>query len=396
MKCSEVAANGTGVNPLLQPYSLGPFKLNHRIVYAPLTRCRAFGTIPQPLAAQYYTQRATAGALMISEGTVVSERGHGYPCTPGINTLEHVEAWKPIVSAVHEKNATFFCQLWHVGRASHPHYQPNEELPISPSAVAIQDGQCFSLKSMQLEDYPVPRALEKDELPAIVEEFRQAAVNARAAGFDGVEIHGANGYLLDEFLKDEINHRTDEYGGSIENRCRFVLEVVKAVVDEIGAERVGIRLSPFGGFLNATDSHPYALITYLLEELNHLALAYVHFVSPRVGGNADVPEDPKKSLEPFRRVWRGTLIAAGGYDQESGMKAVETGEADLIAYGRWHLANPDFVKRMALKAPLNQYDRATFYTQAPEGYVDYPFLEDIEWGKEHAKELQGFKFPWEA
>lgn len=380
----------------MQPYSMGPLNLNHRVVYAPLTRCRAFNNVPQPLAIQYYSQRATQGALMISEGTIVGERGFGYPCTPGIFTTEQVDAWKPIVSAVHEKGAYFFCQIWHCGRASHQHYQPNEELPISSSAVAVKDGQAFSLKTMQMENYPVPRALEIDEIPAIVEQYRAAAANARTAGFDGVEIHGANGYLIDQFLKDEINHRSDEYGGSIENRCRFALEVVRAVVDEIGADRVGIRLSPFGGFLNATDSHPYALITYLLEELNKIGIAYVHFVSPRVGGNDDVPEDPHKSLEPFRRVWRGTFIAAGGYTRDSGMKAIENGDADLIAFGRWHLANPDFVKRLILDAPLNKYDRPTFYSQAPEGYVDYPFLEDTEWGKEHAAELSQFVFPWES
>lgn len=205
---------------------------------------------------------------MISEGTLVSERGHGYPCTPGIHTAEQIEAWKKITNAVHEKGAYIFCQLWHCGRASHQHYQPNEELPIAPSAIAVEGEKCFSLKTMNMEEYPVPRALEKEELPTIVEEFRQAARNAIEAGFDGVEVHGANGYLLDQFVKDGMNKRTDEYGGCIENRCRFPLEVVKAVVDEIGADRVGYRISPFGGFLDASDSHPYATHIYLVEELN--------------------------------------------------------------------------------------------------------------------------------
>jgi 12-oxophytodienoic acid reductase len=206
---------------------------------------------------------------MISEGTVVSPQGHGYPCTPGIDTAEHVEAWKPIVQAVHDKGAAFFCQLWHVGRASHPHYQPDEALPVGPSPLKITDGnQAFSLKSMQMEDYPVPRALETEEVAGVVAEFRRGAANAIAAGFDGVEVHSANGYIIDAFLKSECNERTDRYGGSIENRCRFALEVVAAVVEEVGKDKVGIRLSPFGGFLSATDAHPYALVSYLLEELN--------------------------------------------------------------------------------------------------------------------------------
>eukprot|EP00887_Chlorella_sp_A99_P005008 scaffold4.g5008.t1 len=313
-----------------------------------------------------------------------------------VRAQEQVEAWQPITKAVHDKGATFFCQarrswehaslhhgcaparlLWHVGRASHPHYQPNEELPVSSSAIAVGNGsQCFSLKSMQLEDYPAPRALEKEEIPGIVEEFRVAARNAIAAGFDGVEVHGANGYLIDQ---DNVNHRTDEYGGPIENRCRFALEVVRAVVEEVGADRVGLRLSPFGSFLSATDSHPYALTTYLLEELNEFNLAYVHLVEPRTGGSVDV--DPGAySLDPFRKVYRGTVIAAGGYKRDDAATAVASGRADLVAFGRWFLANPDLPRRFQLGAPLNKYDRNTFYTQGEEGYVDYPVLEDTEEG----------------
>lgn len=234
-----------------------------------------------------------------------------------------------------------------------------------------------------MEDYQIPRALDKKELPAIVAEFATAARNALTAGFDGVEIHGANGYLIDQFLKDEINKRNDEYGGSIENRCRFAIEVVKAVADEIGADKVGIRLSPFGGFLSATDTHPYALITYLLEELNKLDIAYVHLVEPRAGGNDDVEVTDGKTLEPFRRVWKGTFIAAGGYVPENSGNAIKSGHCDLIAFGRRFLANPDYVKRVAIGAPLNPYDRATFYTQDEIGYNDYPFVEDTEWGKEN-------------
>lgn len=384
-RSAPVAANGA--DALFTPVQLGPYTLKHRIVYAPLTRCRAFNNVPQPNAATYYGQRATEGGLIISEGTVISEQGRGYPCTPGLYTTEQVEAWKPIVEAVHAKGAIFFSQIWHTGRASHPDYQPNEELPVGPSAKAVGDGtQTFSLKTMQMEDYPVPRALDASEIPAIIDQYRVAAANAIAAGFDGVEIHGANGYLIDQFLKDNVNDRTDEWGGSIENRCRFALEVVKAVAGEIGANKTGLRLSPFGGFLDVSDSHPYALTTYLLEELAKLDLAYVHLVEPRTAGVDDV--DPgRRTLAPFRAVYPGTLIVAGGYNRDDGAAAIESGRADLICYGRHFLSNPDLPLRFKLGAPLNKYDRATFYTQGEEGYLDYPFLEQShpEWVKEHLK-----------
>ncbi|KAL4420266.1 hypothetical protein ABPG77_003445, partial [Micractinium sp. CCAP 211/92] len=295
-----------------------------------------------------------------------------------IYTDEQVAAWKPIVQAVHDKGALFYCQIWHVGRASHPHYMPNETLPVSSTSKAVS-GQCFSLKTMEMVDHTEARALTAEEIPAYVDKYRQAARNAIEAGFDGVEIHGANGYLIDQFLKDGINDRTDQYGGSIENRCRFALEVVKAVADEIGAENTGIRLSPFGGFLDAVESHPYAAVVYLLEELNKFNLAYVHIVEPRVGGNDD--RFTVDSIEPFRRVYKGTLIAAGGYTASSGGDAVRTGHCDLVCYGRHFIANPDLPRRFKLGAPLNKYNRATFYTQGEEGYTDYPFLEDTEEGK---------------
>ncbi|KAL4428356.1 hypothetical protein ABPG75_002445 [Micractinium tetrahymenae] len=374
------AAAAGAAAPLFQPYRLPSGKeLAHRIVYAPLTRCRALNTIPQPNAAVYYAQRATQGGLMISEGTVISDDGHGYPCTPGIYSNEHVAAWRPIVQAVHDKGAVFYCQIWHVGRASHPHYMPDESLPVSSTTKAVK-GQCFSLKTMQMEDHTEARALSAEEIPAYVDKYRQAARNAVDAGFDGVEIHGANGYLIDQFLKDGINDRTDQYGGSIENRCRFALEVVKAVADEIGAEKVGLRLSPFGGFLDAHDSHPYSSVVFLLEELNKHNLAYVHIVEPRVAGNDDLAFTPD-SIQPFRQVYKGTLIAAGGYNAANGGDAVRSGHCDLVCYGRHYIANPDLPRRFQLGAPLNKYDRATFYTQGEEGYTDYPFLEETEEGK---------------
>eukprot|EP00889_Picochlorum_renovo_P006968 jgi/Picre1/33998/NNA_001475.t1 len=368
--------SGSNCQELFQPLKVGSMDLAHRIVYAPLTRCRALTSVPVQMSVQYYSERATKGGLMITEGTIVSEHGFGYPCTPGIFTKEQVEGWKPIVKAVKEKGAFMFCQIWHCGRASHQHYQPNGETPISCSDVPIKGQQCFSSKSMQMEDYPVPRALDKEELPKIAEQFRMAAKNAIEAGFDGVEIHGANGYLLDSFMKDGINNRTDEYGGSIENRCRFPLEVVQAVCDEIGAERVGYRLSPFGGFLDAHDSHPYASVSYMIEELNRFGLAYIHCLEPRVKGNTDQEADPHFSLAPFRKICRTVFIASGGYVPQDAADAIGSGSADLVAFGRRYLANPDFVKRIKLGAPLNEYDRSTFYTQGAEGYIDYPFLED--------------------
>lgn len=378
--------SSTEQDPLFEPIQAGSMNLAHRIVYAPLTRCRALNNVPVKMSIQYYEERATDGGLLISEGTIVSPNGFGYPCTPGIFNEEQVEAWKPIVKAVHDKGAKIFCQIWHCGRASHQHYQPDgESLPISSSAVAIQ-GQCFSLKSMQMEDYPVPRALETHELPGIVEEFTKAARNAIEAGFDGVEIHGANGYLLDQFMKDGINQRTDEYGGSIENRCRFPLEVARSVVNAIGADRVGYRLSPFGeGFLDASDSDPVATVSYMVEELNKLGVCYIHCVEPRVVGNMDQDADPSLSLEPFKKLCKNTVfIAAGGYLPDNARESIKAGKADLIAFGRWYLANPDFVKRAKIGAPMNKYDRSTFYTQGPEGYIEgYPKLEDTEWAKQY-------------
>ena len=334
--------------------------------------------MPCEQAALYYSQRATKGGLLISEGTLVSATQHGYPHTPGIYTREQLEAWKPIVKAVHDKGAFFYMQIWACGRASHMDYMPNGELPVSSSAVAIQ-GQCFSMKTGGMVDYPTPRALEVDELPAIVQEFRQAARNAIDVGFDGVEIHGANGYLLNQFLVDGINQRTDEYGGSLENRIRFPLEVFKAVAEEIGPDRVGYRLSPFGGFLDASDSNPIATHRAMIEKLIEAGPpAYVHCVEPRCAGNMDV--DPEgKSLDPFEEACKGkcAFIRAGGYLPETARKAMEDKKGDVFAFGRWMISNPDLVRRARENLPLNKYNRETFYTQDPvSGYTDYPFYEE--------------------
>jgi len=358
--------------PLLTPYKMGKFDLSHRIVLAPLTRTRSYGNVPQPHAILYYSQRTTKGGLLIAEATGVSDTAQGYPNTPGIWTKEQVEAWKPIVDAVHKKGGVFFCQIWHVGRVSAYHYQPNGQAPISSTDKQIApqthpDGT--------VEPYSPPRRLTTDEIPQIVNDFRLAARNAIEAGFDGVEIHGAHGYLIEQFMKDSANDRTDEYGGSLENRCRFALEIVEAVVKEIGADRVGIRLSPFADYMDCWDSNPEALGFYMVKSLNKYNILYCHMVEPRmsiVEGRRQIPH----RLLPMRKAFNGTFIAAGGYDREEGNKVIAEGYADLVAYGRLFLANPDLPKRFELNAPLNQYDRATFYTSDPVvGYTDYPFLE---------------------
>ncbi|WVZ81985.1 hypothetical protein U9M48_029303 [Paspalum notatum var. saurae] len=373
------ANNEEATIPLMTPYKMGQFELSHRVVLAPLTRCRSYGNVPQPHAAVYYSQRATRGGLLITEATGVSATAQGYPETPGIWTQEQVEAWKPIVDAVHRKGALFFCQIWHVGRVSTNELQPEGQAPISSTDKQISP-DAESRYSGMVESgmlYSKPRRLRTEEIPEIVDDFRRAARNAIEAGFDGVEIHGAHGYLLEQFMKDSSNDRTDEYGGSLENRCRFAVEVIDAIVREVGAHRVGIRLSPFVDFMDCVDSDPVALGHYMIQQLNkHDGFLYCHMVEPRmaiVDGRRQIPH----RLLPFREAFNGTFIAAGGYDREEGNKVVREGYTDLVAYGRFFLANPDLPRRFELGAPLNKYDRSTFYTQdAIIGYTDYPFLED--------------------
>ncbi|CAI5956554.1 unnamed protein product [Closterium sp. NIES-64] len=364
-------------NPLLTPFTLPDgTELSMRIVYAPLTRDRAVGTIPQPNAATYYSQRAHKGGLMLTEGTCISPEAHGYPDTPGIYTEAQIAAWKPVIKAVHDKGARFYCQLWHVGRASHQEYQPDGAAPMAPSAIPIISEEIKVYISTGPADYPTPRAMTAEEIKKVVEQFRVAARNAIDAGFDGVEVHGANGYLLEQFIKDGINKREDEFGGSLENRLRFPLQVIKAVADEVGASKVGVRLSPYSSFLDASDSDPVGTYLGLVEALNSLGLAYVHFIEARAQGNADL-EDVKETLEPFRKAFKGPFIAAGGYKRENGMEAIENGSADLITYGRLFLANPDLPRRFELNAPLNPYDRSTFFSgDQVKGYIDYPFLDE--------------------
>ncbi|XP_027149643.1 putative 12-oxophytodienoate reductase 11 [Coffea eugenioides] len=359
--------------PLLTPYQMGPFQLSHRIVLAPLTRQRSYNDIPQPHAILYYSQRTTKGGLLIAEATVVSDTGRGYPMTPGIWTKEQIEAWKPIVDAVHAKGGIFFCQLWHGGRVSNNDFQPNGQAPISSTDKLLAPQ--VRTNGIDVAEFSPPRRLRTEEIPQVVNDFRLAALSAIEAGFDGVEIHGAHGYLIDQFSKGQVNDRTDEYGGSLENRCRFALEIVEAVSDAIGADRVGIRLSPFANYNGASDSNPKALGLHMAEALNKYGILYLHMVEPRmikVGEKFECAD----SLLPMRKAFKGTFIAAGGYQREDGNKAVAENHADLIAYGRIFLANPDLPKRFELNTPLNKYNRATFYIPDPVvGYTDYPFLE---------------------
>ncbi|XP_054793007.1 putative 12-oxophytodienoate reductase 11 isoform X1 [Prosopis cineraria] len=353
------------VIPLLTPYKMGNFNLSHRVVLAPLTRQRSYNYVPQPHAILYYSQRATNGGLLIAEAAGVSDTAQGFERTPGIWTPEQVKAWRPIVDAVHAKGGVFFCQIWHVGRVSNTGFQPNGQAPISSTDKGMTD----------LSRFTPPRRLRTDEIPQIVNDFRLAARNAVEAGFDGVEIHGAYGYLLDQFMKDQVNDRTDEYGGSLENRCRFSLEVVKAVADEIGPERVGIRLSPFADSEECVDSNPQELALYMANSLNKYGILYLHMVEPKKI-DKEKGERPD-NLVPVSEAFSGTFITAGGYKREDGNKAIAENRADLVAYGRLFLANPDLLKRFEINAPLNKYHKETFYTSDPViGYTDYPFLED--------------------
>lgn len=352
---------------LLSPLQLGPYLLPNRVIMAPLTRMRSPSSIPTSLMATYYEQRASAG-LIISEATPISPQGVGYPATPGIYTTQQVLAWQQITGAVHAKKGHIFLQLWHVGRISHPDFH-NGALPVAPSAIAPQGK---AITSSGLKAFVTPRALAIDELPEIVKDYRRAAKNSLAAGFDGVEIHAANGYLLDQFLRDGSNQRDDSYGGSFENRARLLLDVAKAVIEICGASRVGIRLSPSGTFNDMSDSDPERFFVYLLGELSQLNLAYLHIVDALDG---DIRHGAKVvSLEALRNAYQGNLIVCGGYDQTRAEQTIAQGRADAVAFGQLYIANPDLVERFKLNAPLNEPDASTFYGGDAEGYTDYPNL----------------------
>ncbi len=355
---------------------LGDLILNNRFVMAPLTRMRSKqpGNIPYELNAKYYAQRAAAG-LIISEASQVSQEGQGYPATPGIHSAEQVAGWKLVTDAVHKEGGKMFLQLWHVGRISHRSHQPNNQLPVAPSAIKASGGTYSN--SWKQVAFETPRALETSEIPAIVEQFKQGAKNAKEAGFDGVEVHGANGYLLDQFLQDGSNVRTDNYGGSIENRARLLLEVVDAVSSIWGVARVGVRLSPYGTFNDMKDSDPVALFSYVLKELEKRKIAYVHLIEPRAtsaGGDDKINQEAVEIAKMFRKSFSGVLISAGGYNPENAQETIKSGTADAIAFGRLYISNPDLVRRVKEGKELNKYDRTTFYGGAEKGYIDYPSL----------------------
>ena len=357
---------------LLSPYRRGQFALKNRLVMAPMTRGRALeGNVPNPLAATYYAQRAAAG-LIVTEATQVSPQGVGYIRTPGIHSPEQVTGWRLVTEAVHRAGGKIFAQLWHVGRISHPDFHDGA-LPVAPSAIAAE-GEVFTPRGRV--NMVTPRALELHELPGIVAQFQKGAENAQAAGFDGVELHGANGYLLDQFLRDGANRRTDAYGGSIRNRARLPLEVTEAVVGVWGADRVGYKISPNGTLYSMSDSDTIATFSYLADELSRLGLLYLH-ASEGLAGPMAPPAGTTLAAPVLRERFKGTLILNGGYDAHSADAAIARGAADLIAFGVPFLANPDLPLRYSRQAPLNAPDQATFYGGEAKGYIDYPALARI-------------------
>lgn len=349
---------------LFDPIKVGELTWPNRIVMAPLTRARAPGRTPTPLMAEYYAQRASAG-LILSEATSVTPMGVGYPDTPGIWSDEQVEGWKRVTQAVHAAGGRIFCQLWHVGRISHPDLLDGE-LPVAPSAIA-PEGHVSLLRP--LREYVTPRALETGEVASIVEAYRQGAENAKRAGFDGVELHGANGYLLDQFLQDSTNQRTDAYGGSIENRARLLLEATDAAISVWGAGRVGVHLAPRGDAHTMGDSDPLATFGYVAEQLGRRGIAFI-FTREALGENRIGPA--------LKKIFGGVLIANEAMTRETAQQVLDAGEADAVAFGKTFIANPDLPRRLLLNADLNPYQRETFYGHAiPDvsvGYTDYPHL----------------------
>ena len=369
---STTSLADTRVSPLFEPLQVGALKLRNRLVMAPLTRGRAGKErVPNELMQEYYTQRASAG-LIISEATQISEQGAGWSQSPGIHTEEQVKGWQKITEAVHQQGGLIYLQLWHTGRASHPYFQPNGELPVSASAIKAQ-GDAYTPEGKK--PYVTPRSLELEEIPGIVQDYVNATKRAQAAGFDGVEIHGANGYLIDQFIRDCSNQRTDAYGGSIENRLRFLLEITEAVVNEWTPERVGVRLSPTNPFNDMRDSNPIATFTKATEALNQFNLAYLHISEPLPGHMLPVLAVEGERVGPYmRKVFNGIFMVNGGYDALKGATAIANNEADLVSYGIPFIANPDLPERYRTGASLNQADPSTFYTHEAQGYTDYPAL----------------------
>jgi len=365
---------------LFQPYKLGPLTLPHRIVMAPLTRSRARqpGNVPTKLNACYYAQRASA-ALIISEATQVSMQGQGYAWTPGIHSREQVEGWRLVTEAVHDAGGRIFLQLWHVGRISHPALQPDNMLPVAPSAITPPGNAFIENERGEGEFVPFvrPRALQIEEMPYVVRQYARGARNALAANFDGVEVHGANGYLLDQFIQSSTNCRADVHGGPVENRARLLMEVVEAVSEVWGPDRVGVRLSPLGKMNDISDADPEATFGTVAKTLSQYELAYLHIVNPTVAAlEKGEPPDPQsqRMLTLMRTNYRGTLILAGGFDRDTAKVWLEQDRADLIAFGRKFIANPDLPERFRAGKPLNRDDPSTYYGGGAKGYTDYPSL----------------------
>jgi N-ethylmaleimide reductase len=370
------------LSALFSPLKVGPFQLAHRVIMAPLTRMRAEpGTLaPRALNTEYYAQRATPGGLLIAEASPVLPTGFGNPNVPGIYSEAQIAGWKRVVDAVHAKGGIIFLQLWHVGRVSHSSFQPGGVLPVAPSAIAIGDDLKAMTADGKVGSYETPRALETQEIADIVAAYGQAARNAKAAGFDGVEVHGANGYLIEQFLQTRSNQRTDAYGGSIQNRARFLREVVQAVVDVWGADRVGVRLSPYGIANGSGEPDPMPLYSHVVEALNPLGLAYLHLLEPRSSGagRADVNwQNVPSAMVLFRPLWKGVLIAAGGFVGDTADAAIAEGHADAVAFGRYFISNPDLPRRLQHGYPLTPYHRPTFYGGGEKGYTDYPAYDEM-------------------
>jgi N-ethylmaleimide reductase len=359
------------MSKLFSSTKIGPYQLSHRVVMAPLTRMRSDpGDIPSDLMIEYYSQRASKGGLIVSEATPVSIRGYGYAGAPGIYSDRQIEGWRRVTDAVHAKGGRIFLQLWHVGRQSHSDLQPNGEPPVAPSAIAAE-GHAYTQNGEV--PFSMPRALALEEIPGIVEEFRSAAERALCAGFDGVEIHGANGYLPDQFLQDGTNKRTDEYGGPIENRARFLLEITQAAISVWGADRVGVRLAPSGTYGSMSDSDPVTTFGYVVGKLDRLGIAYLHVVEPRIKGIEEIAKGQAPiAAQHLRQKFSRALIAAGGFTGESAAAIVAAGDADLVAFGRHFISNPDLPERLRRNLPLARYDRSTFYGGDGRGYIDYP------------------------
>jgi len=355
------------VSDLFSPIQVGRLTLPNRVFMAPMTRNRAPDNIANAMMATYYRQRATGG-LLITEGSQISEQAVGYPATPGIYSAEQVTGWKQVTDAAHAEGGHIFLQLWHCGRVSHPDFHGGEPA-VAPSAICPA-GEAFTFTG--LKPFETPRELSASEIAAVVDDYKRGAANAIAAGFDGVEIHGANGYLLDQFLRDGSNQRNDAYGGTLENRARLMLEATEAVCDAVGADRVGIRLSPLQPFNDMKDSDPEATFSHVVRELNRFGLAYLHVTE--MGSEAPGVAGPAFDLEKLRPLWKGVYITNGGYNRARGNAAIANGDADAIAFGVPFLANPDLVARLKSDTELNAPDMATFYGGDEHGYSDYPAM----------------------